>query len=614
MKLKKEISIAVFILIFAQMFPTYGISISVSGNAGGFSEVIQANVDDQFTGSTILTSDSLSDTTAGSGSIKKHFFSNPSSIGSAEVGFDIKNAKSYSYDHYADPDYFAVGDNLDVSNADKITAYASAHNSRGDSVSASTTVSGTRNGASLHGYSSSAIVWQTSSNIHAKAKQGFESASGDVIQTNEWAKDAEGDAASSRLSVIKGSLDRYGGDAYAAMDLYHDYDPEFFYESDQAFVTNTFSIPFAAKIQSEENARNAKGYTAGSGITVNSGSVDLYYGATLSGSPQVYGGNGPYGEHSYANAYNEIYGLSGEKIQANEKTTDIMGYTASSQTDITKGSMDSYRGNADASFLKKGYPLSPESRYASTSHRIDNLTGIKAQIDERAFDTKGIFTSTSISLRQGSIMRYSGNATANFDLVYPSSGPSGKHSYATAYNEIYGLSGAKIQANEKATNIMGYVAISQTDIAKGSMDSYRGSADASLLRKGNLLNPVSGYASISHSIDGLTGTNAQIDELAFGTRGIFTGTRTSLRQGSIGRYSGNATASLDKWVDPLDRAFAQSYSQEISGKELNLRALAINAEGIIKHNSTKLKMPANINYENRAEVNFGIPSVNQSQM
>ena len=245
MKFKKELAIAIFVLISAQMFPTDGISISVGGDAGGFNEDIQANINDQFHGSTILTADSLSDTIAGSGSIKKRFFSNPSSIGSAEVGFDIKNAKSYSYDHYVDPDYPAVSDNLDVSNADKITAYASAYNSRGDSVSASTTVSGTRNGASLHGYSSSANVWQDLNVLAklAKVTQGFESASGDIIQTNEWAKDAEGDAASSRLSVIKGSVEGYDGGAYAAMDLHHDYDPEIFYESDQAFVTHIFKYP-----------------------------------------------------------------------------------------------------------------------------------------------------------------------------------------------------------------------------------------------------------------------------------------------------------------------------------------------------------------------------------
>lgn len=485
MKFKKELAIAVFVLISAQTFPTYGISISVSGNAGGFDEVIQANVNDQFKGSTILTADSLSDTITGSGSIKKRFFSNPSSIGSAEVGFDIKNAKSYSYDHYVDPDYIAVGDNLDVSNADKITAYASAHNSRGDSVSANTTVSGTRNGASLHGYSGTAVVWQDLNVLAklAKATQEFESASGDIIQINEWAKDAEGDAASSRLSVIKGSVEGYVGHAYASMDLYHNYDPEFFYEFDQAFVTHSFNIPFAAKIQTEENARNAEGYTAGSGIAVNSGSVDSYYGVTFSGLNQACEGNGSYGKRSYANAYNEIFGLSGARIQANEKATDIMGYVASSQTDIAKGSMVSYRGSADASLIEKYY-LSPEFRYASISHSIDGLTGIEAQIDERAFDTKGIFTSTS----------------------------------------------------------------------------------------------------------------------------------TSLRQGSIGSYSGNATAGLNQWVDPRNSAFARSYSYEISGKRLDLGALAINAEGIMKHNSTKLKKPSNINYENHAEVNFGIPSVYQGQM
>lgn len=616
MKFKKELAIAIFALISAQMFPTDGISISVGGDAGGFNEDIQANVNDQFHGSTILTADSLSDTIAGSGSIKKRFFSNPSSIGSAEVGFDIKNAKSYSYDYYVDPDYPAVSDNLDVSNADKITAYASAHSSRGNSASASTTVTGTRNGASLHGYSSSANVWQDL-NVPVKltkVSQRFESASGDVIQTNEWAKDAKGDAASSRLSVIKGSVEGYDGGAFAALELNHNYDTGIFYELNQALVTHIFNIPFAAKIQTEENARNAEGYTAGSGIAVNSGSVDSYYGVTLSGLNQACEGNDSSGKRSYANANNEIYGLSGAKIQAYEKATDIMGYTASSYTDITKGAMDSYRGSADASFIKKDHPLSPESRYASASHNIDNLTGIKAQIDEKAFETKEIFTSTSMSIRQGSIGRYSGNATISLDKAYGVNGPSGKHPYATANNEIYGLSGAKIQANEKATNMMGYVASSYTDVTRGAMDSYRGSADARFLKKGNLSNPVSGYASISHSIDGLTGTNIQIDERAFEIKGIFTGTSTSLKQGSIGRYSGNATVSLDKWVDPLDSAFARSYSQEISGKELDLRALAINAEGIMKHNSTKLKKPANVNYYNRAEINFGIPSVNQSQM
>ena len=208
-------------------------------------------------------------------------------------------------------------------------------------------------------------------------------------------------------------MEGYVGHTYAALDLYHDYGTEW-YESDQAFVTHSFNIPFAAKIQTEENARNAEGYTASSGIAVNSGSVDSYYGVAFSGLTQACEGNGSSGKHSYANSYNEIYGLSGVKIQANEKATDIMGYVASSQTDIAKGSMDSYRGSADASFIRKFY-MSPESRCASISHSIDGLTGIKAQIDERAFDSKGIFTSTSTSLRQGSIGSYSGNATASLD-------------------------------------------------------------------------------------------------------------------------------------------------------------------------------------------------------
>jgi hypothetical protein len=484
MKFKKELAIVIFVLISAQMFPTDGISISIGGDAGGFDEVIQANINDQFHGSTILTADSLSDTITGSGSIKKRFFSNPSSIGSAEVGFDIKDAKSYSYDHYVDQDYSSVSDTLDVSNADKITAYASAYNSRGDSVSASTTVSGIRNGASLHGYSSSALVWQTPSNILTKATQKFESASGDIIQTNEWAKRAEGDAASSRSSVIKGSMEGYVGGAYADVNLDHYYDPEWFYESGQAYVSRSFNCPLAAKIETEEDARNAEGYKASSGIVVKSGSVDSYYGAAYSGLAQTYG----------------------------------------------------------------------EDR------------------------------------------------------------PSGKHAYATVYNDIFGLSGAKIQANEKATDTVGDMAISRTDIAKGSMDFYTGSADASLIKKEILSSPESRYASISHSIEGLTGIKAQIDEKAFDTKGIFTGTSMSLRQGSIRSYSGNAEASLVQWVDPLDNAFARSYAHEISGKELDLGALAINAEGIMMHNSTKLKNPASIIFENRAEVYLGIPSIHQGQI
>jgi hypothetical protein len=480
MKFKKELAIAVFISILAQMSPAYGLSISVSGDAGGFYEVFQGNINDQFKGSTILAADSLSDTIAGSGSIKKRFFSNPSSIGSAEVGFDIKNAKSYSYDHYVDQNYVSVSDNLDVSNADKITAYASAHNSRGDSVSASTTVSGAPNGASLHGYSSSAMVWQTSSN-YARANQGFESASGYTIQTNERAMNAEGDSASSRLAVIKGSVGRYNGGTYAGVDLSQNDASDWHYESDQASVSHGFYIPSATKIQTDETAKNAERDTASSGIVVASGFMNSYHGVAYSGLTQTYG-NGPSSKNEYATAYNDDYGLSGAKIYANEKATNIMGDMASSQTEITKGSMDAYRGSADANLYKNDY-LSQESQYASVGQGITGLTGIKAKIDEKAFNTKGIFTGTSMTLCQGSLDSYFGNAAAGWS------------------------------------------------------------------------------------------------------------------QGE------------NQW----DGANAKNYLYHVSGKELDLKALAINIKGFMKYKSTRLKHPANIDYENSAEVNFGVPSVYQGQ-
>jgi hypothetical protein len=480
MKSKNELIIAVLISILASMSPTNGISISVSGDAGGFEEDIQANVNDQFKESTILSADSLSNTLDGSGSIKKSFFSNPSSIGCAEVGFDIKNAESYSYNHYVDPYYVSVSDNLEVSNADKITAWASAHNYRGDSVSASTTVSGIRNGASLNGYSSSATVWQAS-NILAKANQRFEGASGEIIHTKEWAKNAEGDEASSRLSVIEGSLGRYSGGTYAGTDMYHYYEPEWFYESDQASISHGFQSQSATMIQAEESAKNAEGDAASSGISVKSGFVDSYYGVAYSGLTLTYGENSPTYKFEYSNAYNNIYGLSGAKIHANEKATDTRGDKANSQTDIANGSIYTYHGSADASHTKSGYL---ESQYASIWHGIDGLIGTKTKIDEKAVDAKGIFTSTSMSLRQG----------------------------------------------------------------------------------------------------------------------------------SMGSYLGNAAAGFSPGIDPWDGAFARSYSREISGKKLNLGALAIVPEGIMLHNSTTLKKPANVNYENRAEVNFSITSVYQGQM
>jgi hypothetical protein len=65
MKSKNELIIAVLISILASMSPTNGISISVSGDAGGFEEDIQANVNDQFKESTILSADSLSNTLDG---------------------------------------------------------------------------------------------------------------------------------------------------------------------------------------------------------------------------------------------------------------------------------------------------------------------------------------------------------------------------------------------------------------------------------------------------------------------------------------------------------------------------------------------------------------------
>jgi hypothetical protein len=144
-----------------------GFSLSVSSDAGGFAESINAGPGDSVYGSTVIGAEGLSNSIRGSGSLKeRHGVSNTAGA-SAGVGVDIRNAESYNYGYSLMPGpgfrwpasrYPAVsaGETLDVVNAKYIYAYADAVNAQGDAAGVSTILSDPGKKASLVGYSNTA--------------------------------------------------------------------------------------------------------------------------------------------------------------------------------------------------------------------------------------------------------------------------------------------------------------------------------------------------------------------------------------------------------------------------------------------------------------------------
>src|SRR5512141_1371041 len=130
----------------------YGITISVGSNAGGFTEDINAGDKDAVYSSIMIAANSLSHSIKGSGNLKEsHRVSNTAGA-NAEVGVDIRRAEWYSYSYDLWPgqgsswpastfSQVVASEQLDVSNAKYIEAYANALNSKGYSAGLSIVVS-----------------------------------------------------------------------------------------------------------------------------------------------------------------------------------------------------------------------------------------------------------------------------------------------------------------------------------------------------------------------------------------------------------------------------------------------------------------------------------------
>lgn len=207
----------------------YGISISVSSNAGGFTENINAGDGDSVFGNTIIGSDRLSNSIEGSGSLKEsHSVSNRAGA-NAGVGVDIRNAERYSYDYYLSPDKASksapvmAGEELDVLNAEYIEANAQAFDAKGYTADVSTVIHDPGNQASLIGYRNIAMASKDEAMAYQTAESAFapngsiQADSGaDFMQLKSHPLRFRWDTADASIRVDSGSLEGYSDLASAS--------------------------------------------------------------------------------------------------------------------------------------------------------------------------------------------------------------------------------------------------------------------------------------------------------------------------------------------------------------------------------------------------------------
>ncbi len=144
MKFKKMIVKALFIGILALGSSAEGISISVSSNAGGFTENIDAG-ENAVRGSAVIAADCISNSIKGGGSLSAILWGSDTQGDFADTNVIIHKAESYSYNSYllssegffgADSTYsgISVNETLNVINADYISARANALNRKRNDI------------------------------------------------------------------------------------------------------------------------------------------------------------------------------------------------------------------------------------------------------------------------------------------------------------------------------------------------------------------------------------------------------------------------------------------------------------------------------------------------
>jgi len=230
MKFDRTLIGALLLGMLALASSAYGISISVSNNAGGFTENINAGDGDSVFGRTVIGSDSLSNSIEGSGSLKEsHSVSNKAGA-NAGVSVDIRNAERYSYDYDLSPDKASksapvmAGEELDVLNAEYIEANAQAFNAKGYTADVSTVIHDPGNQASLIGYRNIAMAsrdeamasqiaegaFGPNGYIQADSLAGFTQLKSKPLQFRE-------DAADASIRVDRGSVEGYSDLASASV-------------------------------------------------------------------------------------------------------------------------------------------------------------------------------------------------------------------------------------------------------------------------------------------------------------------------------------------------------------------------------------------------------------
>ena len=199
----------------------YGIQVSVQSNGAGYSTYIQATKDQFLNAFGTIGETGISHTITGTANLAESHYVSDRAGDYAEVGAQIKGAKSpytYSYQLYPGQCGGKGTDNvwameaLNVPSASLINAYSTASNMAGYSTGVSTTLTGT--GSSLLGYSNIAYA----SAGAAGAAQSFDGASSSLIQTGTWSDQAQlqlkplglkVDDVSSGIAVKSGSITGY---------------------------------------------------------------------------------------------------------------------------------------------------------------------------------------------------------------------------------------------------------------------------------------------------------------------------------------------------------------------------------------------------------------------
>ena len=286
MRSKLKVTAVMLVAAFIFMGSAVCISLSVSNDAGGFSQDISADEDDTISARVVLSRNALSDEiTLSGGSLKDRHWIESDSGDRAEVGVDIKNAHWISYSYLLDKgsDYASAEESIDAEDAGSIKAYARADSQQGDSAESSITISDKRKEASLLGYSNYAYAGSGYGTCASVAGQIFDHASGDHIVINERSLQSDGDMAFASMSVTGGRVDSYYGAASAGIGedgYYYSYDNESGYWSGRwdGATANHYGDIFGRSIDITEFAARPDGEVARSKTNIRDGQVDGYNG------------------------------------------------------------------------------------------------------------------------------------------------------------------------------------------------------------------------------------------------------------------------------------------------------------------------------------------------